>query len=144
MAGGKSTTFSNDILKLILNAVPIANLADNASASPLGSLYLSLHTGDPGVGGSQTSFEAAYGAYARQPVARSAAGLTVAGNSATLTAAILFPTATSGSETETWAALGTLVSGTGKILYRGPITPSLVVSTGVQPQLTTSTTFTES
>jgi hypothetical protein len=56
---------------------------------------------------------------------------------------VLFPSATSGSETETFAAVGTAVSGAGKILYRGPISPTLPVSTGVQPQLTTSTQFTE-
>ena len=70
MAGGKGSTFDNDLLKLIFNATPIATIADNAASTPLTSLYLSLHTADPGAGGSQTTSEAAYGGYARQPVAR--------------------------------------------------------------------------
>jgi hypothetical protein len=143
MAGGKGSTFDNDLLKLIFNATPIATIADNAASTPLTSLYLSLHTADPGAGGSQTTSEAAYGGYARQPGTRNSSGFTVSGATANLTAAVLFPSATSGSETETFAAVGTAVSGAGKILYRGPISPTLAVSTGVQPQLTTSTQFTE-
>ncbi len=144
MAGGKANTFDNDLLKLILNGTPIANIADNAATSPLTSLYLSLHTADPGVGGSQLTSEAAYTGYTRMAVLRTSAGFTVSGASATLTAAVSFPTATGGSETETWAAVGIATSGAGKILYRGPITPSLAVTSGVAPQLTSGTTITES
>ena len=46
-----SNAFANDLLKLIFNATPIANLADNAASSPLSSLYMALHTSDPGPGG---------------------------------------------------------------------------------------------
>ena len=144
MAGGKGSTFDNDLLKLILNGTAIANIADNAAASPLTNLYMSLHTADPGAGGNQTTNEATYGGYARQPVLRTSAGFTVSGTQATLTAAGVFPTATSGTETETFTACGTTSTGTGKILYRGPISPSLSVTTGVAPQLTTGTTITES
>jgi hypothetical protein len=144
VAGGKSSTFDNDLLKLILNGTAIANLADNAASGPLTSLYLSLHTADPGAGGNQNSSEAAYTSYARQAVPRNSTGFTVSGATATLTAAVIFPAATGGSETETWAAVGTASTGPGKILYRGPITPNLTVSTGVSPQLTTGTALTES
>jgi hypothetical protein len=41
-------TFENDIAKLIFNATAIANIADNAASSPLTSLYVALHTADPG------------------------------------------------------------------------------------------------
>jgi hypothetical protein len=144
MAGGKANTFDNDLLKLIFNGTAIANIADNAASSPLTNFYASLHTADPGVGGNQTTSEAAYTSYARQAVARTSAGFTVSGSSVTLTASVVFPTATGGSETETFAAFGTVSTGTGKILYRGPITPSLAVSTGTAPQLTVGTTVTES
>jgi hypothetical protein len=144
VAGGKSSTFDNDLLKLILNGTAIVGIADNAASAPLTNLYVSLHTADPGAGGSQTTSEAAYTGYARQAVLRTSAGFTVSGTSATLTATVTFPAATGGSETETFAAFGTASTGTGKILYRGPITPSLSVSTSVAPQLTTGTTVTES
>jgi hypothetical protein len=144
VAGGKSSTFDNDLLKLILNGTAIANIADNAASSPLTNLYVSLHTADPGAGGNQNTSEAAYTSYARQAVSRTSSGFTVSGATATLTSAVIFPAATGGSETETWAAVGTASTGPGKILYRGPITPSLTVSTGVSPQLTTGTALTES
>ena len=144
MAGGKGTIFDSDLLKLIFNGVAIANIADNASSAPLTNLYLSLHTADPGAGGGQTTSEAVYGGYARMAVPRTSSGFTVSGASATLTLAVIFPTATSGSETETWTAVGTSSTGIGKILYRGPITPPLSVTSGIAPQLTSGTTITES
>jgi len=144
MAGGKASTFENDLLKLIFNATAIANIADNAASGPLTSLYVSLHTSDPGSGGSQTTNEAAYTSYARVAVARSSGGWTVSGNSVSPAAAITFPAATGGSETETFFAVGTASSGTGKILYRGPVTANIVVTSGVTPQLTTATAITES
>lgn len=144
MAGGKGSTFDNDLLKMILNGTPIPNICDNAASSPLTNLYASLHTADPGAGGSQNTSEAAYTSYARQAIPRTSSGFTVSGASATLTTAVIFPAATGGSETETWAAIGTASTGPGKILYRGPITPTLTVSSGVSPQLTTGTALTES
>jgi hypothetical protein len=51
--------------------------------------------------------------------------------------------ATGGSETETFWALGALVSGTGEIFYPGPITPSIMASNGATPQLGTGTTILE-
>ena len=84
-------TFENDLLKLIFNGTAIANIADNAAASPLTSLYVSLHTGDPGEAGSQTTNEAAYTSYARVAVARSGVGWTVSGSTVTNAALIQFP-----------------------------------------------------
>jgi hypothetical protein len=144
MAGGKSSTFDNDLLKLIFNGNAIANLADNAASGPLTQLFLSLHTADPGAAGAQTTSEAAYGGYVRMPVTRSPVGFTVSGSTVTLTVAMIFPVASSGTETETFAAVGTTVTGSGKILYRGPITPPLNITTGIAPQLTAGTTITES
>ena len=141
---GKGNTFSNDWLKLIFNATAIANLADNASSSPLTNLFISLHTASPGAGGNQQTNEAAYTSYARVAVVRTSSGWTVASAQSTSpVAAITFPAATGGSETETFFAVGTLVTGTGKILYFGTVTPNIVVSSGVTPQLTTASTVTE-
>lgn len=139
----KGSTFDNDLLKLIFNGTAIANIADNAASSPLTSLYVSLHTATPTAGGSQTTNEAAYGSYARVAVARTTGGWTVTGSSVSPVANISFPTATSGTETETFFAVGTAPTGAGKILYFGAISPTISVSTGVTPQLTTSSTVTE-
>lgn len=139
----KGNTFENDILALIFNATAIANIADNAASSPLSDLYVSLHTGDPGEGGNQTTSECAYTSYARVAVARSGSGWAVSGNSVSPASNIDFPQATGGTETGAYAAIGTAASGTGKILYSGAISPSISISTGVTPRLTTASTITE-
>jgi hypothetical protein len=144
MAGGKGATFDTDLLKLIFNAVGISNIADNAASAPLTTIYVSLHTADPGAGGSQTTSEAAYTGYARVGVARTSAGWTVTGSTVNPTAAIAFPICTGGTETETFACAGTASTGAGKILYRGPLTPGIAVTNGVTPQLTTTSALTES
>lgn len=139
----KGNTFENDLLALIFNATAIANIADNAASAPLTSLYVSLHTGDPGEAGNQTTSECSYGSYARVAVTRNNSGWTVTGASVSPAGNIDFPAATSGTETVTHFAIGTASSGTGKILYSGTVTPNISVSTGVQPRLSTATTITE-
>lgn len=139
----KSNTFENDWLKLVFNGTAIANIADNAAASPLTSLYVSLHTADPGEAGSQTTSECAYTSYARVAVARSGAGWTVTNNSVSPAADITFPAATGGSETATYMGVGTASSGAGKLLYSGAISPTIAISSGVTPKLTTATAITE-
>ncbi len=139
----KGNTFMNDLLKLIFNGTAISNIADNAASAPLTNLYLSAHTSSPGAGGNQTTNECAYTSYARVAVARTTGGWTVTGASVSPVATISFPAATGGSETITHVAIGTAASGTGKILYYGSISPTIAVSNGVVPELTTSTTITE-
>lgn len=139
----KGDTFENDLLKLIFNGTAIANIADNAAASPLTNLYVSLHTADPGEAGSQTTSEATYTGYARVAVARTSGGWTVTGNSVSPVATISFPACTAGTNTITHWAVGTAASGAGKILYSGTVTPNLSVANAVTPQIGTSSTITE-
>jgi hypothetical protein len=139
----KGNTFENDLLKLIFNATAIANMADNAASSPLTNLYVSLHTADPGEAGDQTTSEATYTSYARVAVARTSGGWTVTANSVSPAASIDFPAATGGTNTITHWAVGTAVSGAGKLLYSGTVTPNIAVSSGVTPRLTTASTITE-
>ena len=140
----KGNTFENDLLKLIFNATAIANIADNAAASPLTNLFLSLHTADPGEAGDQTTNETAYTGYARISVARTTGGWTVTANSVSPVAAITFGECTaSPGGAITHAAIGTVVSGVGKILYKGTLTPNITMAVGVQPQIKTTSTITE-
>jgi hypothetical protein len=139
----KGDTFEADLLKLIFQAVAIANVADNAATSPLTSLYVSLHTADPGEAGSQTTSEATYTGYARVAVARTSGGWAITGSSISPAATISFPAATGGANTVTYLGVGTAISGAGKLLYSGTVTPNISVSAGVTPQLTTATTITE-
>lgn len=140
---GKSDTFENDLLRLIFNATAIGNIADNAATSPLTNLWVSLHTADPGEAGTQTTNEANYTSYARVSVARTSGGWTVTGNSVSPVANITFPAATGGSSAVTHFAIGTASSGAGKVLYSGTCTPTITVTNGITPQITTATTITE-
>lgn len=142
----KTNAWENALLLLLFNNTNAANIGDATGlrgSSTAGNLYLSLHTADPGEAGNQTTNEAAYTSYARKAVARSGAGWTVSTNSAVLAANADFITATGGSETETYMGIGTDPSGTGTLLYKGTISPNIVVSNGVTPTLTTGTTVTE-
>lgn len=139
----KSNTFENDLLKLIFNTDTIANLAINASSSPLTNLYVALHTADPGEAGDQTTSEATYTSYARVAVARTSGGWTVVANSVSPAANIDFPAGTGGSGTVTYWSIGVAASGASKILYSGAVTPNIVTGNGVTPRLTTATAVTE-
>lgn len=135
-------TFENDLLKLIFNAVAIANIADNAGVSPLTELYVSLHTADPGEAGDQTTSEVAYSGYARQAVPRDGTGWVVSANSVSPANAIDFPEIPSGTGTITHAAVGTAVSGTGKILAKGAISPNITIAAGTIPRVKTDSALT--
>ena len=139
----KGDTFENDWLKLVFNATAIANIADNAASSPLTSLYVSLHTSDPGETGNQTTNETSYTSYARVAVTRNSSNWTVTANSVSPAANIDFPACTGGTATITHFAVGTASSSTGKLLYSGTVSPNISVSSGVTPRLTTSTAITE-
>jgi hypothetical protein len=139
----KSNAFENDLLELIFNGTAIANLADNAASSPLTNLYVSLHTSDPGEAGTQSTNEATYTSYARVAVARTSGGWTVTNNSVSPVANIDFPACTGSTDTITYFGVGSASSGTGVLYYSGTVSPSISVSSGVTPRLTTASTITE-
>jgi hypothetical protein len=139
----KTTAFDTALLQLIFNGTAITGIAQNSGA-PVTNLYVSLHTSSPGVGGSQTTNEAAYSGYGRVAVVRSGSGWTVSSGSVSPVSTISFPIAGGGSETEQYFGIGTDSTGAGTLLYFGAISPSIAVSSGVVPQLTTSSSITES
>ena len=142
----KTNTFENDLLLLVFNNTNAANIGDATGlrgSSSAGSLYLSLHTSDPGEAGDQTTNETTYTSYARVAVARSGAGFTVTANSVSPAANVDFPACTGGTATITHFGIGTASSGPGKLLYKGAVSPNISVSSGVTPRLTTSTAVTE-
>lgn len=144
----KSNYLENALLNLIFRAQAIANLADNAAASPLTALFWSLHTADPGEAGTQATSETAYGAYARQSVARTTGGMSAAVAGVTSPSAnVVFPAATSPTlptvSSITHFGIGQAVSGATNLFYSGTVTPNINVSLGVQPILTTASTISE-
>ena len=142
----KSNTWENDLLLLVFNNTGASLIGDATGlrgSTTAGSLHLSLHTADPGEAGTQTTNEIGYTSYVRKAVARSGSGFTVTGNSVVLAADQDFVPGTGGSGTATHFGVGTDASGTGKLLYKGAITPNIVCGNGVTPRLTTGTTITE-
>tara|TARA_R110000823_G_scaffold191869_1_gene323519 strand:- start:58 stop:486 length:429 start_codon:yes stop_codon:yes gene_type:complete len=139
----KSNAFETSLLNLIFNATAMTGVAENHSSSPITSLYVSLHTSDPGETGTQATNEIAYTSYARVAVVRTSSGWTISGNSVSPAAAIDFPAGTGGSGTATHMGIGTLTSGAGVLLYSGAISPTIVTGNGITPSLTTATAITE-
>jgi len=143
----KSNTFENDLLLLIFNNTNVANVGDATGlrgSTTAGSLYVSLHTADPGEAGDQTTSEISYTGYARVAVARTSGGWTVTGSSVSPAAEISFGAMTAGTGgLATHAAVGTAASGTGKVLYKGALGPTISVSNGVTPKIPVGSTITE-
>ncbi len=138
---GIDATFANQLLTLIANGTAIANIADNAASSPLTSLYWALHTADP-TGGNQTTSEIAYTSYARVAVLRTSAGLLVVGTSIVPVASFSFPNPSgAGGATATFISLGTAVSGTGKLLWSGPLTPTIPITVGNPPVISSGSSI---
>lgn len=147
MSDAKGNTWENDLLLLTFNNTNASLIGDATGlrgSSTAGSLYVSLHSADPGETGTQSTNEVSYTSYARVAVARSGAGWTVSANSVSPAANIDFPACTGSTATATHFGVGTDSSGTGKLLYYGAISPSISISTGVTPRLTTATAITES
>lgn len=132
-----SNALENALLLLLFNNDTIAGIGDVTGivgSSVDGSLYVSLHTSDPGEGGSQNTNEATYTSYARVAVARTTGGWTVVGNAVENAAAVTFPQATGGSNTITHFGIGTSSSGAGTLLMSGALGSSIAVGSGVTPQ----------
>lgn len=124
------------LLNLLFANTDWANIGDAAglqNSAAAGSFYISLHTGDPGETGNQTTSEATYTGYARVAVARSGAGWTVSGANCSNAAAVTFGACTAGSSTVTYFGIGTDASGAGNLIASGALTASLAVTAGVTP-----------
>ena len=132
----KSNTFESELLALIFNNTDIADIGDAGglqNSATAGSLYVVLHTADPGEAGTATTNETAYTDYARVAVARTAGGWTVSGNTVTNFAQITFPQCGVTGATITHASITTASSGASKILYSGALSSSLAVANQITP-----------
>ena len=142
----KSNALETGWLDLVFLGTPaITGIAQNVTSGAVTALAISLHTADPGEAGTQATSETTYGGYTRVTVARGSGGWTRTGSSVSPNSAINFPACTSGTATITHFGIGTNATAgqAGLLLYKGSISPTIGVSTGVAPQLTTSTAITE-
>lgn len=128
--------FETALLQLYFLNTDHANVGDAAglqNSLTAGSFFISLHTADPTETGTQTTSEATYTSYARVAVARSGAGWAVSGNNASNAAAINFPACTGGTNTITHFGIGSATSGVGNLFFKGALSASLAVSSGITP-----------
>lgn len=126
MSKGNDT--ENDMIALVFNATALP-WDGNAN------VYISLHTADPGEGGTQNTSETTYTNYVRIAAARTAGGWTVAGSSCSNAALLAFAQAgAGGAQVITHVVIGELSTGAGQIYYSGALNTSLSVSELIQPQ----------
>lgn len=131
----KSTATCNSVINLMYRAVAWANVADNAAASPLVTVYVALHTAPltPATN-SQAENETAYTDYARQAVARPAGWDDASGGGTANTATISYPQCGVTGSTLTDVSTGVAISGATAWWHTGALNSSLAVSSGITPQ----------
>jgi hypothetical protein len=133
----RSDSAENNYLLLMFNNdtwAEIGNATGLVGSGVDGSLYVSLHTADPGEAGTQATNEATFGQYARQAVARTTGGWTVTTDTVVNAANITWTECDSGSETITHVGIGSEVSGATELIWSGAVDTNRAVSTGVTLQ----------
>jgi len=140
-----SNAFESATLDLILANVDITGIGDAGGlrgSTVAGSLYVSLHTADPGEAGEPTTSEATYTGYARKAVARAGASWTgTSGGTGSRTNAgvITFDPCSAGSNSITHFGIVSSASGAGTLLFKGQLTAPLAVSAGISPDFKVGT-----
>lgn len=133
----KGNGFETALLELVVNNVALAGIGDAAGLQPSavpGELFVSLHTADPGEGGTQATFEATWTGYARVGVARDGSGWAVAGGQASNAGVVQYPECTGGPQTVTHFAIGTAPTGGGQVLYRGALAAPVAIEAAMFPR----------
>lgn len=124
------------LLDLIFLNLDWANVGDAGglqNSAAAGSLYVALHTADPGEAGDQTTNEVSYTGYARVAVARSGSGWSRSVSTVSNVATVQFGECTSGSATATHFSIGVASSSTGQIILSGALSASRSISAGITP-----------
>ena len=122
----KSNTTENDVLKAILKGT-------DPSWRAGATLYVALHSSDPGEDGNQTTNEVAFSNYTRQPITKSS-GWTDNGSSFSNVALIQFSVCGNDGATARYASIGTAETSTGQILYSGQLSADLTIAINIQAQ----------
>lgn len=103
------------------------------AAGTVGTLYVALHTADPGKTGNQSTNECNYTGYVRKGLVRSAAGWTCAGSpipTASNAAAVNFDPCTGGSNVAGWFSVGIASAGASRFDYSGQFSTTLFDGVG--------------
>lgn len=131
----KGTATCNNFLGLYYNATAIANIADNAGASPTTVVGVALATASYSGSSTLATNETAYTNYVRQAPARTTGGwVAPAGGVTSNAVAVDYPQCGVSGATITSAATGKAVSGAADIFHYGDLNSSIAVSNGIQPR----------
>lgn len=136
----KGNTWANDLIKAIYQNDTTALDAVLA----LSEFYVALHTADPGASGSQNTNEVSYTGYTRVAVTRDSSGWNISGRVVSPVDPITFPAvAGAAGNIATHVSIGTAISGAGKIIEKGAITPNISCDLGSEPSLKNTSIITE-
>ena len=137
-------SLSNVAENLIYNALfrnsglpGIGDASGLGASAAAGSLYVSLHSDDPGEAGDQTTNEADYTDYTRIAVGR-ATGFTVTTAGVYNADVVTFPASVGNSGNVAYWGLGFDETGAGTLLMSDAFDSTLVVVSGVTPQIAAS------
>lgn len=130
----KGLATCNNILGLYYNATAIANIADNAAASPLASVTVALATASGAPADTMATSAATYTNYAAQTVARTTSGWTApSGGQTSNVAAVEYPECGASGNTITSAKAGK-GSGAVDVFHYGDLNAPIAVSNQIQPR----------
>jgi hypothetical protein len=132
----KTTAFETDFLELLFNNTTVSGIGSDGlrGSTTAGNLSVALFTADPGEAGSATN-ECTYTGYARETVARTSGGWTIAGDTCSNTAAVTFGECTAGSETAThFAICKSDTESTNDLILYAALDSSLAISSGIIPE----------
>jgi len=130
----KSTVTSNNIVALIYNATPIANIADNAASAPTTNIYIALATASYIASSTMSSNETTYTNYVRQFAPRTTSGWTAPSSGITSNvASVEFPQCGVTGATITSACTGK-ATGASNIFHYGDLNAPIAVSNLIQPR----------
>jgi hypothetical protein len=130
----KSTTTANNILNLWYRGVAIANIADNAAASPITDIYIALATASYNASSDLSSNETTYTNYVRPSLDRNTTDWSApSGGAISNATAVEAPQCGVTGATITSAATG---KGTGAadIFHYGDLNAPIAVSNQIQPR----------
>ncbi len=132
-----SNTAEQRYLDLTFLNIDFADIGDATGlrgSSTAGNFYITLHTADPGEGGSQSTNEVTYSGYARIAVLRSGSGFSRTGSTISNVANIQFAEAgVAVSQVATYFSIGTASSGAGVILGSGVLDTPRTITEGISP-----------
>lgn len=125
------------LLALIFRGTTWNGFAENDSSSPATSLWISLHTTDPGETGDQTIGEATYGGYERIEIGRDT-DWSVSNDAAENAADIAFPAVASApGNAIRYLGIGTSDTGAGQLLFVLPLDEAIEMEVATQPYFAT-------